>query len=155
MTGSILVVRCERCGAENRMPSDKAHRQARCGRCGAPLAAEAGWSLTVTETSFESDVLAAPVLVDFWAPWCGPCRALAPAIEALATAYAGRMRVAKVNVDDNPALAARYGIQGIPALVFFVGGRPVDRLVGLQPRAAIERCLLPLLARTATGRGTG
>jgi thioredoxin 1 len=91
-----------------------------------------GAELTVTDASFANDVLAAnqPVLVDFWAPWCGPCRMIAPQVHELAVAYADRARVAKVNVDENPEIAARYGISGIPTLLIFKNGQVVDRVVG-------------------------
>src|SRR5947209_5644590 len=84
--------------------------------------------LTITASNFETEVLQAttPVLVDFWAPWCGPCRMVAPAVEEMATQYAGKLKVGKVNVDDHPAIAQRYGITGIPALLFFKGGERVD-----------------------------
>ncbi len=88
--------------------------------------------LNVTDASFASDVLAAdqPVLVDFWAPWCGPCRMIAPQIHELATAYADRARVVKVNVDENPVTATQYGISSIPLLLIFKNGKVVDRVVG-------------------------
>ena len=144
------TVQCGACGATNRIPPDQAHRRARCGRCHAPLGVEPAEPRVVTDASFEDDVLRSPlpVLLDCWAPWCGPCRALAPVIDALARAYAGRVRVAKLNVDENPAVAARYAIQGIPTLLLFDGGHLRDRLVGVQPRAALEARLDALLART-------
>jgi thioredoxin 1 len=88
--------------------------------------------LNATDASFASDVLASdkPVLVDFWAPWCGPCRMIAPQIHELATAYADRARVVKVNVDENPETAARFGISSIPSLLIFKNGKVVDRVVG-------------------------
>jgi thioredoxin 1 len=90
-----------------------------------------------------------PVLLDCWAPWCGPCRTLAPVIDGLAQAYTGRVRVAKLNVDDNRAVAGRYDIQGIPTLLLFESGHLRDRLVGRQPRAVLEARLESLLARPA------
>jgi thioredoxin 2 len=103
----------------------------------------------VTDASFEEDVLRAPipVLLDCWAPWCGPCRTLAPVIDALARAYAGRVRVAKLNVDENPGVASRYAIQSIPTLLLLDRGHLRDRLVGAQPHAALEARLEALLAR--------
>jgi thioredoxin 1 len=91
-----------------------------------------GNELNVTDATFASDVLNAdqPVLVDFWAPWCGPCRMIAPQIHELAAAYANRAKVAKVNVDENPESTARFGITGIPALLIFKNGKVVDRIIG-------------------------
>ncbi len=96
-------------------------------------------TLHVDRDSFESEILQSdlPVLVDFWAPWCGPCHMITPTIEKLADAYDGRAKVARLNVDDAPELAGRYGIRSIPALLFFNGGEVVDHLVGVQPEAVL------------------
>ncbi|MFQ5662334.1 MAG: thioredoxin [Terriglobia bacterium] len=99
--------------------------------------------LTITDSSFEKDVLQAdlPVLVDFWAEWCAPCRMLAPTVEAIAQDYNGKLRVAKLNVDDNTATPPRYGIQGIPTLLLFKGGQVKEQIVGNYPRDHIEKLL--------------
>jgi len=97
----------------------------------------------VTDTTFEQDVLKAstPVLVDFWAPWCGPCRMVAPIVEELADEYAGRVGFVKLNTDDNPMTASRYGIRSIPTLLVFKGGQPVGQIIGFRPKSDLKRRL--------------
>ena len=97
----------------------------------------------VTDASFEADVLKAtqPVLVDFWAPWCGPCRMVSPVLEKVAAAYAGRVTVVKLNTDENPDVSMRYGIRSIPTIALFKGGEVVDGVVGVAPQAFFEEML--------------
>ena len=99
--------------------------------------------LDVTTANFDSEVLQAsePVLVDFWAPWCGPCRAMAPVLDTVNQEQAGKVKVVKVNVDDNQQLAVRFGVQAIPTLIIFKNGQPVDRVVGVVPRDELTRRL--------------
>jgi thioredoxin 1 len=99
--------------------------------------------LTATDTNFEADVLQSnvPVLIDFWAEWCGPCRALAPTIDELADQFAGKVKVMKMNVDENPMTPGKYRIRGIPTLLVFKGGQLVDQLVGAHPKASISQLI--------------
>ena len=99
--------------------------------------------LEMTDNAFEGDVLRSdvPVLVDFWAPWCGPCRMLAPTLEALAEEFKGSVRIVKLNVDDNPSTAQRYGIKGIPTLILFRNGTEEERVVGVASKDSLSRML--------------
>jgi thioredoxin 2 len=138
------LLRCPVCGATNRVPQEKTAQglQPVCGRCKAPLSVSYK-PVTVTDATFAAEVERSPlpVLLDLWAPWCGPCQMLAPVLEELATEMAGRVRVAKLNVDENPAIATRFNVRGIPTLLVLKAGQEVDRIVGVQPKAEIARRL--------------
>ncbi|MGK7931416.1 MAG: thioredoxin [Microcystaceae cyanobacterium] len=97
----------------------------------------------VTDDRFEKDVLESdlPVLVDFWAPWCGPCRMVAPVVEEIAEQYDGKVKVVKVNTDENPSIASQYGIRSIPTLMVFKGGQRVDMVVGAVPKTTLANTL--------------
>lgn len=100
----------------------------------------AGNVLDVTDTSFATEVekASSPVLVDFWAPWCGPCRMVGPVVEKLSEEYQGKVKFVKVNVDDNPEIAQKFHINGIPSLLLFKGGQVADQVVGAVPKAQLE-----------------
>jgi thioredoxin 2 len=147
----MVIVSCPNCGAKNRIDEGRAARaQPKCGRCGAFLDAPAASSnepLVVTDASFPREVLGVtgkPVLVDCWAPWCGPCRMLEPTIKQLAAESGGRYVIAKLNTDENQRTAAQYRIDGIPTMLVFKDGQLVDKLVGLQPKQAIASHLAAL-----------
>jgi thioredoxin 2 len=145
------VISCGNCGTKNRVELDRAAEgQAKCGKCGTPLDISKAANqannkpLIVTDTTFESVVIHAgsmPVLVDCWAPWCGPCRMVGPIMDQLAAESNGRYRIAKLNVDENPRVASQFHIQSIPTMLIFKDGKLVDRLVGAQPKPAIAEKL--------------
>jgi len=97
----------------------------------------------VSDGSFENEVLKAdlPVLIDFWAPWCGPCKAIAPVVDELAKEYAGKLKVVKMNVDDNPQTPSKYGVRGIPNLILFKGGQVRDQIIGAVPKAQLVKAI--------------
>jgi len=138
------LVPCPECGATNRVPLEKVQDELQpvCGRCKTPLAVSAH-PLTVTDSNFAAEVEQSPlpVLLDLWAPWCGPCRMIAPIIEQLAAELAGRVRVAKLNTDENPITASKFSVRSIPTLLVLKEGREVDRLVGALPKQEILRRL--------------
>jgi|SRR6185503_14727634 len=149
----MAVVVCNKCGTKNRVdPHQAAQQIAKCGKCGTPLdlsqvdgtSAETK-PLTVTDASFQRDIIETsgrPVLLDAWAPWCGPCRVVGPIMEQLAAESNGRYRIAKLNVDENPLTATQFQIQSIPTMLIFKDGKLVDRLVGAQPKPVIAGRLL-------------
>jgi thioredoxin 2 len=144
-----LLIPCAACGAKNRVPRQKLKQglQPVCGQCKTPLDMS-NKPITVTDATFSAEVERSPVpvLVDLWAPWCGPCRTIGPILEDLAGEMAGRVRVAKLNIDENPATTARFNIRSIPALLIFREGREVDRMVGVRPKQEIVHRLEQILA---------
>ena len=140
---NTLVV-CPNCGAKNRIPAEKAHLTAKCGRCGTLLpAAGGGTVLELSDQNFKQTVAnsALPVLVDFYSPTCGPCHALAPVIEQLARDYAGRAMICKLDTSRHQVTAAQFQIRGVPTLVFFKNGQPVDQVVGAVPAQELQQRL--------------
>jgi thioredoxin 2 len=140
----VQLIRCSACGVTNRVRAAQVAgtRKPICGRCKTPLTVPNG-PLIVTDATFAAEVEQSPlpVLLDFWAPWCGPCRVMAPALEELAVEMAGRVRVAKLNVDENPFTAERFNVRSIPTLLALKAGREIDRIVGVQPKSEIARRL--------------
>jgi thioredoxin 1 len=102
-------------------------------------------TLHFTDGAFDQEVLKSevPVLVDFWAPWCGPCKAMGPTVDALATEYAGKVKIGKINTDENPATAMRYQVRGIPTLLLFKGGKVVDQRVGAMAKPEVKKMIDP------------
>lgn len=144
-----LLIQCQACGAPNRVLWEKiAHGlEPVCGRCKTRLPVS-NKPVTVTDATFLAEVERSPlpVLLDLWAVWCGPCRMIEPVIEELAVEMAGRVRVARLDVDENPATAARFNVRSIPTLLALKAGREVDRIVGVQPKSEIVRRLERILA---------
>jgi thioredoxin 2 len=142
------IVKCPNCGTRNRVPAAQSGTP-RCAVCHRPLP----WIVDSDAASFDQVLQASvPVLVDFWAPWCGPCRMVSPIVERVAQDFAGRLKVVKLNIDEAPAIAARYEVQGIPLLVLFRDGEEVDRVVGAVPMAQLRQLVEShVAAATAPG----
>jgi thioredoxin 2 len=137
----VAVIGCPSCGARNRVGAIS-RGTPRCARCKSGLP----WVVDANAGTFADETTASvPVVVDFWADWCAPCRTISPVLEDLAARHAGRLKVVLVDVDANPGLAGRFRAQSIPLLVVLREGREVDRVVGAVPRPALEARLAPLL----------
>jgi thioredoxin 2 len=139
--GPVSILTCPNCGAANRIrPS--ARGAPHCGTCGEPLP----WVVDADQATFEVEAAASPtVVIDLWAPWCGPCRIVSPMLDAFAREHAGRVKVVKVNVDDNQGLAIRFNAMSIPTMVVLRDGQVVDRIVGAMPQPTLWSRLEPHL----------
>ncbi len=150
MAPENFLVICPRCRAKNRIRGDRWGDRATCGKCHSPLPALAAFperTVEIFDWNFKNEVLdfPGPVLVEFYAPWCGYCQRMAPVIEELGREYAGRVKVAQINIDLNRHTASEYKIQSTPSLFFFRNGRLVDQILGAVPKEELERHLRPLL----------
>lgn len=146
----MQVAVCRHCGAKNRIDESRlANSEAKCGRCGEKL--ESGSAseqdskpINITDQTFEREVLQTtgrPILVDCWAPWCPPCRMIAPLLDQLAAESHGSYRIAKLNIDENPQVSSRFQISSIPTMLIFKDGKLVDRLIGAHPKQTIAERL--------------
>ena len=150
MTSETVMIRCRNCGTRNRIPVARLQDRPRCGKCKTPFPpiSVSNRPVTVTDATFAREVLESPlpVLLDCWAAWCGPCGALSPIIDEVARNHAGRLKVAKLNVDQNPGTASRYNVMSIPTMLFFRDGKVVDNAAGALPRQEVEQMVNRFLA---------
>jgi len=133
-----VIYACSACGKPNRILRTRLRDDPSCGQCKQKVFPRK--PVTITDASWKKEVEDSPipVLVGFWAPWCGPCRAVAPVLETIAGERAGKLKIAKLNVDENPTTAARFAVQAIPTMIIFRGPLEVDQIRGALPKAALE-----------------
>lgn len=147
MSNDSIIVQCPSCKTKNRVPRIRLEQGGICGKCKQPLPVVPTKPVNAGSASFETEVIQSsiPVLVDFWAAWCGPCRMIAPDLEKIAQTYAGQVKVVKIDTDKNQDLAARYSIQAIPSLLVFKGGQLIEQQAGALPyshlQALVERIM--------------
>lgn len=144
-----FILTCSKCNAKNRVPKEKIKDKPVCGKCKAPISIENAYDhpVNITDQTFQKEVLQFPgaVLVDCWAPWCGPCRAIAPLLDQISKEYAGRIKITKLNVDENQITASTYAVQSIPTMLFFKNGKKVDSAIGAIPKMEIVKRIQNIL----------
>ena len=136
------ISKCTNCAAKNRLANPPLGQVPACGKCGTDLP----WLVSASDSSFQEDLnVSVPVLVDFWAPWCGPCKMITPVLEDIAREQAGKIKIVKLNVDENPATSQVFNARSIPMLIVFKSGEPVDTFIGAMPKGAMMQKLQPHL----------
>lgn len=148
MNENHLILVCPKCKAKNRLPISRIDEAPKCGKCGTSLPVDIlSRPVNVTDNTFDREVMASPlpVLVDCWAPWCGPCKAMGPVLDELAVKYRARLKIVKLNVDDNPQIGSRYSISSIPTLLLVKNGRMIDTLIGALPKEQLESQIARIL----------
>ncbi len=148
MNENHLILVCSKCKAKNRLPISRIDEAPKCGKCGTLLPVDIlSQPVNVMDSTFDREVLASalPVLVDCWAPWCGPCKAIGPVLDELAIKYRARLKIAKLNVDDNPQIGSRYSISSIPTMLLVKNGRIIDTLIGALPKEQLESQIARIL----------
>lgn len=145
MNQDSYVIQCSGCGTKNRVPKHRIKEGPVCGKCRAPLPEMSfhNTPVMVTDSTFQTEVMAypGPVLVDCWAPWCGPCKMMGPILDQVAREYAGRAKITKINVDQNPLISSRFNILSIPTLLFFKNGQLINSVPGAVQKPEIDRIL--------------
>jgi len=140
MTTDSRILRCNRCGTRNRVPADRLADRPVCGKCQAKLPSAATGPVTVTDATFNEEITAfpGPVMLDCWAPWCSPCKQMAPVLNQLASEFAGVVKIAKLNVDQNSLVSSKFNVLSVPTLLLFNGGRLVNTIPGALSKPEIE-----------------
>ncbi|MFH2092266.1 MAG: thioredoxin TrxC [Pseudomonadota bacterium] len=148
MDKQTVILVCSGCRAKNRVPLTRIDDHPKCGKCQSGLEVQVlSRPVIVTDVTFDREVLSSslPVLVDCWAPWCGPCRAIGPVMDELAVTFRGRVKIAKLNLDENPMIGSRYVISSVPTLLLVKNGKIIDKLIGALPKQQMEAAIARIL----------